>query len=305
MCSYNQLKNELISKYRDIRKNSLPEWAVHKISPSNTDKIVVPTIPFIGKHYAEQKTKILVYASAEVLTDYCYGQKTDRPWLDEDEKAENRHRKCFDESISQPNIFFPNVHITPMNDGALATAVMYLTTFLRDEQINEPRSFYETIAIGNYGKFSIETEYQYELRMNTCLSDEERRILKKEKQNINKDYAGNIDFLKASHEYIRADIDLLKPDYIIMPKVEDKGFLDSIISPHTKKIEIYQMGSTVINNMGLNGRNNPNNIYKSRDIEQLPNVIQRAYQEIKGINHEKYSYVFDYLDKKISHLLKK
>lgn len=305
MNNHEQLTKDLIDKYRSIREITLPEWAVHKIKPGNTDKIVVPTIPFVGKHYAEQKKKILVYASAEVLTDYCYGQKTDRLWLDEDEKAENRHRKCFDESILQPNIFFPNIHITPMNDGPLATAVMYLATFIRDEQISEPRSFYETISIGNYGKFSIETKYQYELRMNPYMSDEEKKALKKDKQNKNKDYAGNIDFLKDSHEYIRADIDLLKPDYIIMPKVKDKGFLDSIISSHTKKIEIYQMGATVINNMGLNGKNNPNNTYKSRDIEQLPKVIQRAYQEIKGVNHEKYSYVFDYLDKKISPLFEK
>lgn len=105
MSNYEQLTNELLNKYRCIRENTLPEWAVHKITPGNTDKIVVPTIPFIGKHYTEQKTKILVYASAEVLTNYCYGQKTDRPWLDKDEEAENRHRKCFDESILQANVF--------------------------------------------------------------------------------------------------------------------------------------------------------------------------------------------------------
>ena len=52
----------------------------------------------------------------------------------------------------------------------------------------------------------------------------------------------------------------------------------------------------VINNMGENGSNNKRNQFKSRDISTLPIEIQKAYHPIKGINHYKYSFVFDYLD---------
>lgn len=300
MNRYEQITTNLLNDYRAIRQNGLPQWAVHKIGEDKRNEIVVPTIPFVGKHYAEQEKRILVYASAEVLTNYCCGEETNRPWLDEDTRAENRHRKCFEESFLGENPFFPNVHITPMNSGRLATAVMYLSGIIRGEDVDEPRSFYETIAFGNYGKFSIETEYQRIVRENPNLSN--RKTLKKEKKNINKDYAGNKDFLSCSHEYIRSDIDRLKPDYIIMPSVNDKDFLNSILDSSGKKtevIEIYQMGSQTIHSMGANGRLNRNNRYKERDIKSLPNIIQEAYEYISGVNREKYKYLFDYLDKKL------
>lgn len=295
MSNHELLTEQLRTTYRDLfaNHNNRPEWAVHKIQSGKTDEIIVPTIPFVGKNYAKQKTKILVYASAETLNDYCYGEGTNRPWLDDNIQAENRHRKCFDESIKEKNMFFPNVHISPMNEGALATAIMYLATIIREIPVEEPRLFYETIAFGNYGKFSIETKYQNELRKKNYLSNEVKTGL--EKQNI--DYASNFDYLEASKEYVRADIEILKPDCIIMPRIKDKGFLKSIIKPSTEIIEIYQMVARVINNMGEDGRNNPKNIYKPRDVEQLPQAIQEAYGKIKGVSYEKYCYVFDHLDK--------
>ncbi len=300
MNTYEQIINELLDDYRKIQQAGLPKWAVHKIREGKRSEMVVPTIPFVGKYYAEQEKRILVYASAEVLTDYCCGEETNRPWLDDDTQAENRHRKCFEESFLNATPFFPNVHITPMNRGSLATAVMYLAGIIRGETVDEPRAFYETIAFGNYGKFSIETEYQRIVRENPNLSD--REALKKEKKNINKDYAGNISFLSDSHEYIRSDIERLKPDYIIMPSVNDKAFLNSILNSSTKKIEtieIYQMGSRTIHSMGAEGRLNRDNKYKARDIESLPDIIQKAYANISGVSLDKYQYVFDHLDQRL------
>ena len=80
-----------------------------------------------------------------------------------------------------------------------------------------------------------------------------------------------------------------------MPSMEDNGFIESI-KGNAEIIRIYQMMPQVINNMGENGRNNKRNQFKSRDISTLPIEIQKAYHLIKGINHYKYSFVFDYLD---------
>lgn len=296
MKTHAELEKELLTAYDEIfkeHKDEVAKWAVHKISPDKIDEPVSPTIPFVGKEYADQKTKILVYASAETLNDYCVGEPTNRFWLDVDSEASNRHRKCFNESVES---FFPNVHITPMNKGYLATAIMYLSHLIRHSEPQEPKVFYETIAFGNYSKFSIETKYQEQLRKNLHLTDGEKKILYKQLGNKNIDTADKNCYLTVSRDYILQDIAILEPDYIIMPRINDTAFITEL-RKRTKIIEIYQMNSQVVNQMGEGGRNNPNNIYKSRDIEQLPDIIQRACQEIKGINHEKYRYVFDYLDK--------
>jgi len=188
-----------------------------------------------------------------------------------------------------------------MNDGPLATAVMYLASLINNRTVEYPRKFYETIAIGNYGKFSIETEYQYQVRNNPEMTDAEKKFLKKEKGNRNKDYADNIDYLLASHDYIRADIETLRPDYIIMPKVEDGNFLESIIGADVKKMEIYQMTSMVVN-LGTIRKNKRDGENKPRNYETLPEVIQQACKSVKGVNLTEFSYLFDYLDKKYKNI---
>ena len=128
MNTYDTIVSNLLEAYREISKNNTPNWAVHK--RRFPDELVKPTIPFVGKHYLEQPKKILVYASAENLADYYSGniKYCDRYWLDADATAEQRHRKCFDDPLFQDkeNPFFPHVHISPMNNGCLATAVYYI-----------------------------------------------------------------------------------------------------------------------------------------------------------------------------------
>lgn len=136
---------------------------------------------------------------------------------------------------------------------------------------------------------------QYKIRTNPHLTFDEKQTLKKELNRSNIDYATMQEYLKASCDYVKADIETLSPDYIIMPNIKDNGFIDSI-KAKTKIIRIYQVMPMVINNMGENGRNNPGNIFKARDINTLPLEIQKAYHLISGINHSKYSFVFDYLD---------
>ena len=90
-----------------------------------------------------------------------------------------------------------------MNNGCLAIAVYYIASKLYKTNESCPRDFYETIAFGNYGKYSIETEFQKSKRGFNYGN---------EKKNIN--YAGNAALLMESHKYIQQDIETLKPDYI-------------------------------------------------------------------------------------------
>ena len=211
--------------YREIfsKKENQPTWAVHKTG--SPDELVHPTIPFVGKNYLEQPKKILVYASAENLADYYVDENGENNWednwLDNDKKAENRHRGCFEEpSFQEGHLFFPHVHLEPMNNGCLATVVYYIASKLLGVKYENPKEFYETIAFGNYGKFSIETQLQETFRKKPSLTSKEKKSLKKDKtmKKFNKDYAGNGDLLSVSNEFIKADLKILQPDIIIMPK---------------------------------------------------------------------------------------
>lgn len=104
------LAQELFSAYRTIlaEKGNSPDWAVHQ--RNDQSKLVCPSIPFVGKHYADQPCRILVYASAENLSDYYPGSSSERPWLDDNTQAIDRHRLFLmlrqkTESFSQLYIF--------------------------------------------------------------------------------------------------------------------------------------------------------------------------------------------------------
>lgn len=118
----------------------MPEWAVHKRnSPS---ELVIPTIPFVGKHYAEQQTKILVYASAENLSGYWKGNDKHLPGdrLDCDELAQNRHRWCFDNESMQADRRLPFVHLGPLEDGGLPVELSIRNGQLHMQPIREIHS---------------------------------------------------------------------------------------------------------------------------------------------------------------------
>lgn len=296
MNSYEKMVSQLNEAYQKKYMFDAPDWAVHK--RNLPEELVRPTIPFVGKKYATQNPKILVYASAENLSEYWKGNDKHWPedWLDDDVRAMNRHRNCFDDKAMQKNKILPYVHCGPMDDGGLLTAIMYLASKLRDGCVDEPYTFYETIAFGNYGKFSIETELQRTIRSNPQLSNEEKKHLKKYLKRCNIDYATMLEYLKVSRCYVEEDIIVLKPDVIIMPNINDNGFIDSI-KGNAKVIRIHQINGTVVNNMAPNKRNHFVSKYTPRDIDGLPLAVKQAYNAIRGINKENYRYVFDYLDK--------
>lgn len=289
MHNYEMKHNELLEVYANhaTRKENMPEWAVHMAK----DKLVLPTIPFLGKEYENQKIKILVYASAEVLSEYvCVtsGNST-RPWLDDKKTAVDRHRFFFDNWKEKKDVFFPDVHIQPMNDGYLATAVYYIAKKVMGTVCKSPENFYETIAFGNYCKFTIETDFQRNIRL----------FNKKEGDRKNIDYARDYVKLCDSHAYIMADMEHLRPDYIIMPasiynadkKFIDKHKGDAIIIP------ICQMNMSCVNR-------HLSHKYDKYAIDDVPHDVLCWFENLYGGRENKsktrYLSVFSYLDEVLS-----
>lgn len=295
MGNYEIKHSELLEAYEKhtLKKENRPEWAVHKAK--EPEKLVLPTIPFVGKEYENQKSKILVYASAEVLSDYVCVKNGDstRSWLDDNKTASDRHRFFFDNWKNKRESFFPNVHIQPLNDGYLATAVYYIAKKIRGSVHKNPEDFYETIAFGNYGKFTIETEFQKNIRL----------FNKEEGDRKNIDYAGDSMKLAASHDYLLTDMKLLQPDYIIMPESiynTDKDFIDQN-KGDAKIVRICQMNMRRVNTY-LSKQ------YNKYSIDDLPDEIYHWFKNLydgrENKSKTRYLSVFTYLDNVLSKCIK-
>ena len=284
---YNMNENQeqaLLQKYAEIFATAeKPDWAVRK-SLANQD-LIMPTIPFVGKDYAKQEVKILAYASAENLSKYDYETGSTTMPLADYKVAANRHRIAYDQGASQG--FFPFVHIGPMDDGKLATAILYIAEQLKmDIKDVTPREFYERIAFGNFCKYTQESEYQTYFR-ETGLRDET-------KPKTNKDYADDLPMLKYSLEFIKADIETLKPDYVIMSKTTYEAINDDFItamSEHTQFIRIWQ-----INDGNINRLISPQHSGKPYKDTELSDTVRQWTDNINQVNYYK---VFEYLDQRL------
>lgn len=285
MSEHEMLERVLIKAYEKIYKENAPTWAVHKRNVPT--ELVRPTIPFVGKQYAEQDIKILVYASAENLSDYWNGNDKHwfGDWLDDDVRATNRHRNCFDNPYLQQDRFFPHVHIEPMNNGCLATAIYYIVEKICRTTYSKPRDFYETIAFGNYSKFSIETELQRNIRSGNGSVGRKKNMdftqissVKEAREKLN-----------ASIAYLKADIDILEPDIIILPKtlhnINKKDF--DIMKGKAVIMPIYQINAGVINR-----KIKPE--YGGYDIKMLSDSVYAWYDQLH--QGENYLSIFKYLD---------
>lgn len=295
MLSYEKIQQDLLMTYEKLHEENCPEWAVHK---RNSEDFIKPTIPFVGKHYFEQEKKILVYASAENLAAYWKGNTKHwlGDWLDDDSQAENRHRKCFDDSSSKADQFFPYVHIGPMNNGCLATAAYYIATKLRRTENSSPRDFYESVAFGNFCKYSIETDWQRNIRTKVGATG------KKE----NRDYTQfkvreAREKIEVSIPFLKADIEILEPDVIIVPKTLYDICKTSFDNARgeTEIIPIYQINTRVINGIIATR-------YSCYDIDRLPVSIKTWYEQLRkegmiGKTKENYLSVFTYLDQTLKH----
>lgn len=293
MSTHATLETALLTAYKEIHKTVKPEWAVHKRDPQKSSELVSPSIPFVGKHYAEQKKKILVYASAENLAEYCCGVDTDRPWLDDDTLAENRHRKCFDRELlpnKQKDSAIPYVHLGPMETGLLLTAAMHITHKLGAIDLDglTPRDFCERICFANYGKYSKETEYQRNLR----------------ERNLSIGDSNNYDYptkepalLKDIHTFIQKDFEVLQPDYVIFPKgiyENDKVFLDKVKGRATI-IPIHQMLSGNVH-FYIAPSKKHQKVYRKYQEDELHPAVLMAHSGMTTVTLDKYLYVYGYLD---------
>ncbi len=121
--------------------------------------------------------------------------------------------------------FFPWVHITPVADGSLLTVGRYLLEIFGKEGFStKSKDFLQQIAVSNYGKFSLTT---------------------------NKDYARVPKLLEASHLYVLTDLEVLKPDVVILPKsIYGNSFNRLLKNENLSKPAIwtiYQTSAGVIN----------------------------------------------------------
>lgn len=247
------------STFKELSSVGEPNWAVKKTS--NPNQFVRPTIPFVGKNYFNQDKKILLYASAENLSTYA-------GHLDDDVLAKDRHRYYF----SQPSDrFFPIVHIQPMQDGCLMNVIRYLCDKLEISMPDNPKDFLENIAFGNFCKYSI-------------------------KSKCNIDYASNPKYLKFSLDYVATDLDILKPDIIIMPS--------STYRVEKSFIQKYFAGSMILPIMQINARNINMRIapkFERKEFNDLSLVARQWYERlgrdgIKGKTQTNFLSVYSYLD---------
>ncbi len=287
----------LLESYETIMKSkgNNPKWAVHKRNAPN--ELVKCTIPFVGKNYANQAKKILVYASAENLSDHYPGSKKERLYLDGDD-AINRHRMFFDNSVAEikeGEINFPNMHIQPINDGTLATAILYLAS--RDMDIHDmtPKMFCETIAVANYCKYTINTERQENIQKGAGNYGSDKNI---DYTQLTKSKAR--EYLCESHPFLKAELNILKPDIIVMPEslfYIDKNFIGECANSIGAEIKpIYQLGPIPINIVipKLMAKAN----MQKKAIDDLHPTIRRWHENIKRVSQDKYLFVYTYLDQK-------
>ena len=218
----NNYSEELKTRYSELYAADTP-----------TDKWIgaKPAVPFVGDQYRnDSRCKVLVYGSAENLTHLA---KLSKEEIDVKAPIE-RNRMLFNQwaegrtgnrkkSIRN---WFPWVHMTPISDGTLLTAARYLLHRFGKEGFDpEPEVFLQQIAVGNYGKFSLN-------------------------KNINKDYASAQILLNLSKKYVQADLETLSPDVVIMPRTIHMHGLKPIVQDRSQRPEvwrIYQTNSRVIN----------------------------------------------------------
>ena len=216
--------------------------------------------------------KVLLYASAENLSYY----KKPEDYLDDDDKAINRHRLFFDNSfIKDECVFYPDVHIAPIDDGRLAVAAYYLLHKKYDFPKCTPKELYEKICFANYGKFSAET-------------------------NSNKDYASKKQKLSASTDYILRDLKILKPDIIIMVKsMLNSGNQRDVLKSSGLTFDIFPIYQITPRNINKYIKNYPKENYKHLDGNiklWFTNIKNNGRGSVTGKTKENYKSLFSYLD---------
>ena len=266
------MEEELLQAYRDIfrKKAGEPAWAVHKNTQGHEEELIHCPIPFVGRKYGAGGVRLLVYGSAENLSDYHTAGKT---YLDDDSFAIRRHRACFEETRER---FYPQVNLQPISDGGLALAAFYLYRRPAEAEGLAPAEFLERIAFANYCKYTIEIRGGAGKRQNV-------------------DYAGRAAYLRESHLYLERELAILQPDVILLPRSiceADRAFLEAVrggalLAP------IYQINARTVN---LRIRRWPR-----AAREEVGETVWRWWERLdapglRGKTKENFLSVFRYLD---------
>jgi len=253
------------------RETQFPPWAQKSVDSVG---YIPPTIPFVGKNYS---SGVLLYASAENLAGY--DGYLERDGFD----ITDRHRFRYNMADNE-KVFFPTVHCAPVSNGGLLLAAAYICRKLNlDMDYETPKRFLECIAFGNFCKFSIHTD------------------------SANEDYPRDAGKLRASFDYIRADLEILRPKYIIIPKtIYEHAEAAELTERHAagaKVIPIYQINESVVNRT----INRPTRVKKP--LGELPPELREWYERLderkgseknwQGRNKDNYRAVFAYIDEEV------
>jgi len=258
----NEYQEKLKERYADLfnADKNKPDWAVKKKAKEEN---IHPAIPFVGKSY--EKTKLLIYASAENLNTDCGHLYDDKEALNRRENTYNRNK----------NKYFPDLHILPVTDGSLVIVSAYILKKTgKILQYTTPYEFIEHIAVDNFCKFSIENS------------------------GPNMDYAGIISKVRYSLKYVEADLKILEPDMIIMPeKIYNHHEVKQLITkfvPNCIVLPIYQINSRNINH--------PERIrkYVQKDASTIDDLFVEWQKNLKngitGKTNKNFNSVYTYLD---------
>lgn len=205
------LVDELKSRYESLhRAKGYPNL------PAATAFDVPPSIPFVGRQLLPERS-LLIYGSAESLSWYSRQPAGFPEWL-LDDRAWDRHRLVFEKWRSEAREVeatrFPNVHIQPVNDGGLLIAAAFVESLENRPGPDEPVDFIESIAVANFSKFAI-------------------------KDSTNVDPARNEEWLAWSLPYVEADLELLKPRWVLITKsTAELRSVHSMLRRHLKEEQI-------------------------------------------------------------------
>jgi hypothetical protein len=147
-----------------------------------------------------------------------------------------------------------------------------------DLDYSDPHEFIKNIAVDNFCKFSIKT------------SKDDR---------TNKDYVKDESKLRASYDYVKADLEILRPDTLVLPKAiynhsEVRKIIKTIL-PNCLILPIYQINPSTINQIivGILG-------FKKKSKNEIPEILLNWQKNLLGgitgqTNLNFYS-VYTYLD---------
>lgn len=170
--------------------------------------------------------------------------------------------------------------MAPLDDGSLLTAALYAYLRILEQRgadigkEERPAEFYERICFGNYCKYTLSAKR-------------------------NRDYAGDRSLLKASREYIEADMEVLRPGLVILPKKiyeTERAFIDSV-KGEAELLPLVQINAGTVNRL-IAKRYPPQARWGTDDIGKRATSWygHLGKNRISGRTRENYRAVFAYLD---------